>query len=77
MTANAFESDRRICLDAGMNDHIGKPVEPALLFQTVLKFDHAPAAPAPRQGSSDPDWRRLSRTNLPARSSPSRTTTLP
>jgi signal transduction histidine kinase/ActR/RegA family two-component response regulator len=56
MTANAFESDRRLCLDAGMSDHIGKPVEPALLFQTVLKWlDHAPAAPAPRQGSSDPD----------------------
>jgi signal transduction histidine kinase len=56
MTANAFESDRRLCLDAGMNDHIGKPVEPALLFQTVLKWlDHPPAGPSARKGSSDPD----------------------
>ena len=38
MTANAFDSDRRLCLDAGMNDHIGKPVDPALLYQTVLKW---------------------------------------
>ena len=38
MTANVFESDRRLCLDAGMNDHIGKPVEPALLYRTVLRL---------------------------------------
>ena len=37
MTANAFSEDRQRCLDAGMNDHIGKPVEPPVLFETLLK----------------------------------------
>lgn len=36
ITANAFEEDRRACLAAGMNDHIGKPVEPETLFKTCL-----------------------------------------
>ncbi|NTV69644.1 MAG: response regulator [Azonexaceae bacterium] len=38
MTANAFEEDRSECLLAGMNDHIGKPVDPNVLFQTLLKW---------------------------------------
>ena len=36
MTANAFDEDRRACLDAGMNDHIGKPIDPLFLFEVLL-----------------------------------------
>ena len=38
MTANAMEDDRRRCLEAGMNDHLGKPIEPTELWAMLLKW---------------------------------------
>jgi CheY-like chemotaxis protein len=38
MMANAFDEDRQVCLEAGMNDHIGKPVDPDNLFETLLMW---------------------------------------
>jgi len=36
MTADAFSEDVRKCLDAGMDGHVPKPVEPDLLFSTLI-----------------------------------------
>jgi CheY-like chemotaxis protein len=38
MTANALGEDRDMCLQAGMNDHVGKPVNPNRLYATLLHW---------------------------------------
>ncbi|GAB1392532.1 hypothetical protein MASR1M60_06950 [Rhodocyclaceae bacterium] len=37
-TANAFGEDRQRCLDAGMNDHVAKPVTPQGLYAALAKW---------------------------------------
>ena len=38
MTANAFTEDRQVALDAGMNDHIAKPINMNVLVPTIQKY---------------------------------------
>jgi CheY-like chemotaxis protein len=55
MTANAFEEDRRACEAVGMSDFVAKPVNPGLLFSTLLKWLSAPPEPpAALQGAATP-----------------------
>ena len=38
MTANAFEEDRQNALEAGMNAHVGKPIDVPSLMEVLAKF---------------------------------------
>jgi signal transduction histidine kinase/CheY-like chemotaxis protein len=38
MTANAMDADREMCRQAGMNDHVSKPIDPDAMFTTVMKW---------------------------------------
>lgn len=46
LTANATEADRRICLDAGMNEHLSKPATAEMLGEAIARHLE-PAQPAP------------------------------
>jgi len=37
MTANAMKGDREACLDAGMNDHLAKPIDVAEFFAVLRR----------------------------------------
>lgn len=38
MTANAYDEDMQQSLDAGMNAHLAKPIEPMVLLNTIRKY---------------------------------------
>jgi PAS domain S-box-containing protein len=59
MTANALVSDREVCLEAGMNDHIAKPIDPDQLFGVLLRWIKRPgdgmaAKATPAKSASEP-----------------------
>jgi CheY-like chemotaxis protein len=47
MTADAFSDDVRRCLDAGMNGHVAKPIEPEVLYQTLSDAIGKAGGPCP------------------------------
>jgi CheY-like chemotaxis protein len=56
MTAQAMTEERDQCLAEGMNDHITKPIDPDLLYRTVLAFAGQRVVPrasaAPREAAA-------------------------
>jgi len=52
MTAQAMAEERDQCLSEGMNDHITKPIDPGLLYRTVLAF--AGQRVVPRASAASP-----------------------
>jgi two-component system sensor histidine kinase/response regulator len=64
MTANAFSEDRDACLAAGMNDHVAKPVDPNLLYETLLRWIPARLTPDATGAKAEADLRSMSRSPL-------------
>jgi two-component system sensor histidine kinase/response regulator len=62
MTANVMAADRERCIDAGMNDHIAKPIDPATLVAKLVQWVRprverlpvAPIAAAARDAARQP-----------------------
>ncbi|MES2259600.1 MAG: response regulator [Pseudomonadota bacterium] len=52
MTANAMQSDREQCLEAGMVDFVSKPIEPDELWRALLRWIPARHAPAVAPGAA-------------------------
>ncbi len=50
LTANAMAEERQHCLDAGMNDHVAKPIEPRVLIETLGRWIKPDAAASPPPG---------------------------
>jgi two-component system sensor histidine kinase/response regulator len=59
MTANAMDADRQRCLEAGMNDHLAKPIVPARLWEVLQRWipgagqGGAPNGLRPADGAAD------------------------
>ena len=47
MTAHALMEERQRCLEAGMNDHVTKPIEPDALFAVLKRWIKPITKPAP------------------------------
>ncbi|AUH51078.1 hypothetical protein CXB49_09765 [Chromobacterium sp. ATCC 53434] len=50
MTADALAEERESCLAAGMVDHVAKPVDPHVLYDTLARWVRIAGATAERQG---------------------------
>ena len=54
MTANAFEEDRQICLEAGMNGYLTKPVSPDSLYKLLAEWIPHDGTVAPEESPGEP-----------------------
>jgi len=53
MTAHATVEERQRCLAMGMNGHVSKPIDPAVLFETIARW-YRPRPEAGRAGAAAP-----------------------
>ncbi len=55
LTAHAMSGDKQRSLDAGMNDHITKPINPDELVETLHRWVHADSSITPQAPHTPPD----------------------
>jgi len=68
MTAYAMDSDRRRVLEAGMDAHISKPIDPELLFDTLERYCRGrpgQGSPAAEAGPAAPGIPTLAELDVP------------
>ncbi|MDG0832750.1 response regulator [Pelomonas saccharophila] len=54
LTAHALPEERLRCLEAGMADHVSKPLEPAVVLQTIARWiATTPSSPSPSPPAAD------------------------
>ncbi|MEP6519529.1 response regulator [Microcoleus vaginatus FACHB-2002] len=63
MTANAMQGDRQVCLDAGMNDYISKPIRVDALIQALSQ---CPPNPEPQQAQKEESDSKKPEIDVPA-----------
>jgi len=54
MTAHATIEERQRCLASGMNDHISKPIDPGMLFETVGRYYKSASQPTAQVAAQSP-----------------------
>jgi two-component system, sensor histidine kinase and response regulator len=55
LTANAMQGDDAVCLDAGMDDYLSKPINARKLADSVVRWARRPPAPTNQPSASDPE----------------------
>jgi PAS domain S-box-containing protein len=63
MTAHALVEERQRCLEAGMNDHVSKPIDPDALFATLMRW--AKSRQARAAGAEERPAKRANDETLP------------
>ncbi len=56
MTANAMQGDRDVCLEAGMDDYVAKPIEPEELLATLARYLQSQGEQGPTLHSVGGEW---------------------
>lgn len=65
MTANAMSGDREKCLEAGMNDHIPKPINPQEVFRTLAKWIEPTGKELPKTINNNGEHDTVAQLELP------------